>query len=158
VTPKLPLTSSHDGYISIFDPLPSPPLLLRSFLANHLSSADATVAASDRFDARYYTVNRLILENDLVVASIGRKVFAWRAGTAKGRQAGKKDTRRPSGGRGEFKAGGSRGLDMKARRTITKRSASTTRRLGYQTVAKRRSSRRWNISVWTEATRRCSTP
>jgi hypothetical protein len=41
-------------------------------------------------------------------------VFAWRAGTAKGRQAGKKDTRRPSGGRGEFKAGGSRGLDMKA--------------------------------------------
>ena len=42
-----------------------------------------------------------------MVASIGRKIFAWRAGTGKGRQDAKGgDKRRASGGRGEFKGNG----------------------------------------------------
>lgn len=46
------------------------------------------MAASHEPDARYFNVNQIILENDLVVASIGRKVFAWKAGTGKGRTKG----------------------------------------------------------------------
>ncbi|OCF32653.1 hypothetical protein I316_05574 [Kwoniella heveanensis BCC8398] len=105
---------SHDGYIKVFDPLPTPPLLLRTFHASHLTPGEALVAASDELDARLYTVNKVILENDLVVASIGRKIFAWRAGSGKGRQGGKESNgwRRASGGRGD--KGSSRGLDMKA--------------------------------------------
>ena len=98
---------SFDGYIKIFDPLPSPPTLLRTFHAVHMSPADALVAASSEADALYHTINQIILENDLVVASIGRKVFAWRAGTGKGRQDGKGgEKRRVSGAKGEFKGNG----------------------------------------------------
>ncbi|WVF67598.1 hypothetical protein IAT40_002356 [Kwoniella sp. CBS 6097] len=105
---------SYDGYIKVFDPLPSPPMLLRTFHASHLTPGEALVAASDERDARYYTVNKVILENDLVVASVGRKIFAWRAGSGKGRQGGKESNgwRRASGGRGD--KGSSRGMDMKA--------------------------------------------
>jgi hypothetical protein len=67
------------------------------FHANHLSPADAAIAASQEFDALYFIVNQIILENDLVVARFGRKVFAWKTGTAKGRQSGKKEPRRSSG-------------------------------------------------------------
>ncbi|WWC90437.1 uncharacterized protein L201_005372 [Kwoniella dendrophila CBS 6074] len=105
---------SFDGYIKIYDPLPYSPTLLRSFHASHLSPGQLLVAASEEPDARYHTVNKVILENDLIVASIGRKVFAWRAGSGKGRQGGKESGwRRTSGTRGDGK-GSSRGLDMKA--------------------------------------------
>ncbi|WVW85344.1 hypothetical protein I302_107382 [Kwoniella bestiolae CBS 10118] len=105
---------SFDGYIKIFDPLPYPPMLLRMFHASRLTPGELLVAASEEPDARWYTVNKVILENDLVVASIGRKVFAWRAGSGKGRQGGKESGwRRTSGSRGDGK-GSSRGLDMKA--------------------------------------------
>ncbi|WWD02114.1 hypothetical protein V865_000152 [Kwoniella europaea PYCC6329] len=105
---------SFDGYIKIFDPLPYPPNLLRTFHASRLTPGESLVAASEEPDARWYTVNKVILENDLVVASIGRKVFAWRAGSGKGRLGGKESGwRRTSGSRGDGK-GSSRGLDMKA--------------------------------------------
>nr|XP_018261760.1 uncharacterized protein I303_06204 [Kwoniella dejecticola CBS 10117]OBR83918.1 hypothetical protein I303_06204 [Kwoniella dejecticola CBS 10117] len=105
---------SYDGYIKIYDPLPTSPSLLRTFHASRLSPGELLVAASEEPDARYYTVNKVILENDLVVASIGRKVFAWRAGSGKGRTGGKESGwRRTSGPRGDGK-GSSRGLDMKA--------------------------------------------
>ncbi|WWC71308.1 uncharacterized protein I206_105262 [Kwoniella pini CBS 10737] len=105
---------SFDGYIKIFDPLPSPPTMLRTFHASRLSPGELLVAASEESDARYYTVNKLIVENDLVVASIGRKVFAWRAGSGKGRTGGKESGwKRTNGSRGDGK-GSSRGLDMRA--------------------------------------------
>jgi hypothetical protein len=76
---------SFDGSIRVYDPLPDPPVLLRHFQASRLSAADAFVAASREPDARYFNVNQIILENDLIVATIGRKVFAWKAGVGKGR-------------------------------------------------------------------------
>lgn len=79
----------------MYDPLPSPPVLLRSFHASHLSVADAFVAATHEPDARYFNVNQIILENDLVVASIGRKVFAWKAGIGKGRTKGDSHRKTP---------------------------------------------------------------
>ena len=79
----------------MYDPLPSPPVLLRSFHASHLSTADAFVAATHEPDARYFNVNQIILENDLVVASIGRKVFAWKAGIGKGRTKGDSHRKTP---------------------------------------------------------------
>lgn len=79
---------SYDGYIKVFDPLPSEPELLRAFHASHVSLADGRIAVSEDPDARWYTVNHIILESDLVVASIGRKIFAWKAGTGKGRTKG----------------------------------------------------------------------
>ena len=39
-------------------------------------------------------MNQIVLENDLIVASIGRKIFAWKAGSGKGRQSGAKDSGR----------------------------------------------------------------
>jgi len=80
-----PADDSFDGHIKVYDPLPDPPVLLRSFHASRLSSADAFVAASHEPDARYFNVNQIILENDLIVATIGRKVFGWKAGIGKGR-------------------------------------------------------------------------
>jgi hypothetical protein len=87
---------TFDGHIKVFDPLPDPPVLLRSFHASRLSVADALVAASDGPDARYFNVNQIILENDLIVATIGRKVFAWKAGVGKGRT--KVDSHRKANG------------------------------------------------------------
>ncbi|KAK8854560.1 hypothetical protein IAR55_003299 [Kwoniella newhampshirensis] len=106
---------SYDGYIKIYDPLSVPPTLLRTFHASHLTPGEQLVAASEEPDGRYYTVNQIILENDLVVATLGRKVFAWRAGTGKGRKGGKESGgwRKTSTGKGDGK-GSSRGLDMKA--------------------------------------------
>lgn len=84
---------SFDGHIKVYDPLPDPPILLRSFHASRLSAADAFVAASHEPDARYYNTNQIILENDLVVATIGRKVFGWKAGIGKGRSKGESHRR-----------------------------------------------------------------
>nr|XP_031863898.1 uncharacterized protein CI109_000542 [Kwoniella shandongensis]KAA5530970.1 hypothetical protein CI109_000542 [Kwoniella shandongensis] len=106
---------SYDGYIKIYDPLSSPPTLLRTFHASHLTPGELLVAASEEPDGRYYTVNQIVLENDLIVATLGRKVFAWRAGTGKGRKGGKESGgwRKSGVGKGEGK-GSSRGMDMKA--------------------------------------------
>jgi hypothetical protein len=84
---------SFDGHIKVYDPLPDPPILLRSFHASRLSAADAFVAASHEPDARYFNVNQIILENDLIVATIGRKVFGWKAGIGKGRSKGESHRR-----------------------------------------------------------------
>jgi hypothetical protein len=84
---------SFDGHIKVYDPLPDPPILLRSFHAARLSAADAFVAASHEHDARYFNVNQIILENDLIVATIGRKVFGWKAGIGKGRSKGESHRR-----------------------------------------------------------------
>lgn len=84
-TPELRLIISFDGHIRVYDPLPDPPVLLRNFHPSRLSSADAFVAASHDSDARYFNVNQILLENDLIVATIGRKVFGWKAGIGKGR-------------------------------------------------------------------------
>jgi len=98
---------SHNGHIGVFDPLPSPPVLLRTFHASsfsQLSPPERETAASDDVQAKHYTCNQIILENDLIVASIGHKVFAWRAGSGKGRQAGKiGEKKRASGGKGDTK-------------------------------------------------------
>ncbi|XAO25923.1 hypothetical protein I312_104756 [Cryptococcus bacillisporus CA1280] len=103
---------SFDGFVKIYDPLPTPPKLLRTFHASHLSPGELLVAGSDQPDARFYTVNKIILENDMVVASIGRKVFAWRAGAGKGKHGGKEGKK---GGIGKCEGrGGTRGIVMKA--------------------------------------------
>ncbi|KAK4689613.1 hypothetical protein P7C73_g477, partial [Tremellales sp. Uapishka_1] len=88
---------SYDGEIHIYDPLPATPVLLRSFNPTRLSLVDLLVAASDDARAKQYSVNQIILDNDLVVASIGRRVLAWRAGISKGRQGGKDGTKGKSG-------------------------------------------------------------
>lgn len=78
--------------------------MLRSFHAQHVSPADQIIANSNNPDAKKYTVNQIILENDLIIASIGNKVFTWRAGSGKGRQNGKAgDNRRISAGKGDLK-------------------------------------------------------
>lgn len=89
------LIVSFDGWVKVFDPLPSPPTLLRSFRASHLSAADTLAAAANDPDARYFNVNQVVLENDLIVASIGRKVFAWKAGIGKGRTKGDSHRKAP---------------------------------------------------------------
>lgn len=55
----------------------------------HYTPGELQLAASDEPRARYYTVNDILVDNDLVIAAIGRNVQTWRAGTAKGRQSGK---------------------------------------------------------------------
>lgn len=42
-------------------------------------------------------MNQIIIENDLVVASVGRKVFAWKAGVGKKGIAAKGEKKRNGG-------------------------------------------------------------
>lgn len=78
-----------DTFIKIFDPLPAIPTLLRQFRAAHLGAADLALAESDDPNAAWHTVNQVMLENDLFVAAVGRRVFAWRAGSVKKAEAAK---------------------------------------------------------------------
>lgn len=54
-------------------------------------------------------MNHLLVDNDLVIAAIGRSVQTWRSGTGKGRQSGKDSAGRKGGsggtggGKGEFR-------------------------------------------------------
>ncbi|ODN87377.1 hypothetical protein L198_07001 [Cryptococcus wingfieldii CBS 7118] len=103
-----------DGYIKILDPLPSPsPLsfnddsnthILRSFHASHLSPAETLIATTDEPDARWYTVNKVGVEDDMVVAAVGRKVFGWRAGVLRGKK-GEGEGRRRGEGKGGVRGG-----------------------------------------------------
>jgi hypothetical protein len=72
-----------DTFVKVYDPLPAIPTLLRQFRAAHLGAADLAMAESDDPNAAWHTVNQVILENDLFVAAVGRRVFAWRAGSIK---------------------------------------------------------------------------
>jgi hypothetical protein len=106
-----------NGQVWVYDPLPPHPTRLRKLGSPaHLTPGDLIVAESDEHRAKFFNVNHLILENDLVVAAIGRNVLAWKAGTGKGRQSGKNANvnRRggPGGGRSEFR-GHSRTLDLR---------------------------------------------
>ncbi|ODN73046.1 hypothetical protein L202_08441 [Cryptococcus amylolentus CBS 6039] len=106
-----------DGYIKILDPLPSSPLsspslfndesdthILRAFHASHLSPAETLIASTDEPDARWYTVNKVGVEDDMVVAAVGRKVFGWRAGVLRGRK-GEGEGRRRGEGKGGVRGG-----------------------------------------------------
>ncbi|TYJ52579.1 hypothetical protein B9479_006829 [Cryptococcus floricola] len=106
-----------DGYIKILDPLPSSssPLsfpfnddsnthILRAFHASHLSPAETLIASTDEPDARWYTVNKVGVEDDMVVAAVGRKVFGWRAGVLRGKK-GEGEGRRRGEGKGGVRGG-----------------------------------------------------
>lgn len=67
------------------------------------------VAQSDEYRARYYNTNQILLDNDLVIAAIGRSVMSWRSGTGKGRQSGKENAGRKGGNRGHHDGGGGAG-------------------------------------------------
>jgi hypothetical protein len=105
---------SYDGHYGVFDPLPVFVEKLRAFRPpSHYTPGDLQLAASDQPRAKYYNVNQLLVDNDLVIAAIGRNVQTWRAGTGKGRQSGKNDgasrkANANSGGKGDFR--GSRAL------------------------------------------------
>ncbi|BEI84834.1 hypothetical protein CcaverHIS002_0502350 [Cutaneotrichosporon cavernicola] len=108
---------AFNGQVWVYDPLPPEPTRLRKLGSPaHLTPGDLIVAGSDEHRAKFFNVNHLILENDLIIAGIGRNVLAWRAGTGKGRQSGKNANvnRRggPTGGRSEFR-GPSRTLDLR---------------------------------------------
>ncbi|WVN86154.1 uncharacterized protein L203_101315 [Cryptococcus depauperatus CBS 7841] len=105
---------SYDGWIKVYDPVPNSPSLLRSFHALHLSAGEVNVAASSQPDARHYTVNQIVLENDLVVAAIGRRVFAWQASNSKSKNKHSSkysNSWKKGNQKGEGK--NSRGIDMK---------------------------------------------
>jgi len=73
---------AYDGHYAVFDPLPVHVERLRAFRPPvHYTPGDLALAASDEPRAKYYTVNDLIVDNDLVVAAIGRNVQTWRAAT-----------------------------------------------------------------------------
>ena len=78
----------------IYDPLPAVPTLLHTFSVN---IGDRRAALVDDFQSSWFAVNQIIVENDLLVAAVGGKVFAWKAGSAKKREAIKSDRKRPGG-------------------------------------------------------------
>lgn len=71
-------------------------------------------AAADRGDpeSRFRVVNQIILESDMLVAAVGRRVLGWRAGSSKSR-AKKEHAARQNAGR-HVGSGTTRGLDYKA--------------------------------------------
>lgn len=102
--------TSYDGHVDVFDPLPLEPERLRSFRPpGHLRPGDLMVAQSDEYRARYYNTNQILLDNDLVIAAIGRSVMSWRSGTGKGRQSGKDSAGRKGGSKSHHEGGGGPG-------------------------------------------------
>ena len=74
---SLVAVASSDAVVKLFDPYTTD--LVRTLRLQHLSSRDLALAESGDSDARNITVNQLIFENDLLIASVGRQVYGWRA-------------------------------------------------------------------------------
>ena len=83
------LITRSDASISVFDPLPAIPVPLRSFRAIRVSAGEMEAVRNGETAA--YSVRQILLENDFVVASIGRQIFAWRAGKPQKRDSRKND-------------------------------------------------------------------
>lgn len=81
-------SGTYDGLLQIWDPLASPPTLLRT-LRNRHSAAPAAYPSLHTSASKLYSVNNIILDTDMVVASIGNQVLGWRAGSQKVKEGGK---------------------------------------------------------------------
>lgn len=69
--------AGSDTTIKLFDPYSFN--LLRTIRLNHLSPSDLAMVESDHPDARLLTVNQVIIDNDVLVAAVGRQIYGWRA-------------------------------------------------------------------------------
>ncbi|KAJ9096074.1 hypothetical protein QFC21_005439 [Naganishia friedmannii] len=85
---SLVATGTFDGLVQIWDPLASPPTLIRS-LRNRHSAPPPVYPGLDTSASKLYSVNNIILDTDMVVASIGNQVLGWRAGSQKVKEGGK---------------------------------------------------------------------
>lgn len=81
-------TGTFDGLLQIWDPLASPPTLLRT-LRNRHSAPPTTYPALETSASKLYSVNNIILDTDMIVASIGNQILGWRAGSQKVKEGGK---------------------------------------------------------------------
>jgi WD40 repeat protein len=81
-------SGTYDGLLQIWDPLASPPTLLRT-LRNRHSAPPAAYPSLDTSASKLYSVNNIVLDTDMVVASIGNQVLGWRAGSQKVKEGGK---------------------------------------------------------------------
>lgn len=78
------MTCSFDGLVKIWDPLSMPPTLLRTVRNRH-STPPASYPELGTHASMFYSVNNIVLESDMVVATIGHHVLGWRAGSSKGK-------------------------------------------------------------------------
>ncbi|KAJ9119876.1 hypothetical protein QFC24_005590 [Naganishia onofrii] len=85
---SLVATGTFDGSVQIWDPLASPPTLIRT-LRNRHSAPPPVYPGLDTSASKLYSVNNIILDTDMIVASIGNQVLGWRAGSQKGKEGGK---------------------------------------------------------------------
>ncbi|KAJ9121587.1 hypothetical protein QFC22_002206 [Naganishia vaughanmartiniae] len=85
---SLVATGTFDGLVQIWDPLASPPTLIRT-LRNRHSASPAVYPGLDTSASKLYSVNNIILDTDMIVASIGNQVLGWRAGSQKVKEGGK---------------------------------------------------------------------
>lgn len=81
-------TGTFDGLVQIWDPLASPPTLMRT-LRNRHSAPPPVYPGLDTSASKLYSVNNIILDTDMIVASIGNQVLGWRAGSQKVKEGGK---------------------------------------------------------------------
>lgn len=81
-------TGTFDGLLQIWDPLASPPTLLRT-LRNRHSAPPTTYPALETSASKLYSVNNIVLDTDMIVASIGNQILGWRAGSQKVKEGGK---------------------------------------------------------------------
>lgn len=123
----LSLSDSFDGLVHIWDPLPPIPTLLRDLRNRHTSVNNEWPNAGHPFPgtpaAKQFSVNNIVLENDMFIASIGNQVMGWRAGNKKvkdGKTGGWKG--QSNGKHGNGKASPAKGyskLDRLERKTIS---------------------------------------
>lgn len=73
---------SVEGIVSIWDHYQSPPLLLRTLRNRHSSIPSPYPLHTDE-ESHKYRVTNIILEADMIVASVGTHVIGWRAGDRK---------------------------------------------------------------------------
>lgn len=109
------LPTSLSGILSIHDPLSLPPTHLRSFSERAASRHLVRHVAEGTLDPDLWRVSQIVLDRDLVVASVGSKILSWRIGKVGGRDVGNSPwsgkvigngRKRPGGGLGGGAGGG----------------------------------------------------
>jgi len=80
-TDRSPLVHSLEGVLKVYDPLASPPTLLRTFNDRSATRHLRPHLAAGALDPALWRVSQIVLERDMLVACVGGKILSWRMGS-----------------------------------------------------------------------------
>lgn len=72
---------SLEGVLKVYDPLVSPPTLLRTFNDRSVTRQLRPHLTAGALDPALWRVAQIVLERDMLVACVGGKILSWRMGS-----------------------------------------------------------------------------